>query len=68
MIADDRAWRETHQEQTWSSPCISRSANRPDPHQVRDDRVFAAFGILVNVAGALGALYFVVRFAMAFLQ
>ena len=63
MIADDRAFREAHAE---GAPWSARNAIRPDPHPVRDDRVFAAFGILVNVAGALGALYFVVRFAMAF--
>ena len=62
MIADDRAFREAHAE---NAPWSARSAIRPDPHPVRDDRVFAAFGILVNVAGAVGALYFVARFAMA---
>ena len=63
MIADDRAWRESHAE---NAPWSARDAIRPDPHPVDDDRVFAAFGVLVTIAGGIGALYFAVRFAMAF--
>ena len=62
MIADDRAFRESHAE---GAPWSARNAIRPDPHPVDDDRVFVAFGMLVTIIGGIGAFYFAVRFLMA---